>query len=97
IQTGVYLPQGKQGICLGRHFLGGGIAPQKKGHMQHGDRVGSERGCGLLDDVCRALLSFLWISRAVKVSVFLSALSMGRGGGGGGLVLVGVRLSSPGR
>ncbi|CAI9536158.1 unnamed protein product, partial [Staurois parvus] len=63
---GAYLPQGKQGICLGRHFSGGqqqlsGVqrrCPQKKGwqkrHTQHRDQVGSERGCGLLDGVCRA-------------------------------------------
>ncbi|CAI9555219.1 unnamed protein product, partial [Staurois parvus] len=69
----MYLPHGKQGICLGRHFSGGG------GHMRHGDLVDSERGCGFHDGVCTARLSFPGMSRAVKVSVFLS-LTMGDGG-----------------
>ncbi|CAI9568030.1 unnamed protein product, partial [Staurois parvus] len=53
-----YLPQGKQGICLGRHFLERQCHPWKKGwkkgHTQHGDQMGSERGCRLLDGVFRA-------------------------------------------
>ncbi|CAI9612404.1 unnamed protein product, partial [Staurois parvus] len=62
--------------------------------MQLRDQVGSERGCGLLDGVCRARLSFPGMSRAVKVSVSLS-LSSGGGcwGRGAGVLLVSVRFS----
>ncbi|CAI9604843.1 unnamed protein product, partial [Staurois parvus] len=47
---GVYLPQGKQGICLRQHF--------SKGHTQHGNLVGSKISCGFHDGVCTAQLSF---------------------------------------
>ncbi|CAI9540045.1 unnamed protein product, partial [Staurois parvus] len=83
---GVFTTRQTRHLPKGAFFRGAALSPwkkgRKKGHMRHGDQVGSERGCGLLDSLWRARLLFSGMSGAVKVNVFLS-LAGGVGDGQG--------------